>query len=104
MFQQIIEFIERPEKSDESLTTKIFDNNSDKVKQTIRLPINFPSYIYYRGNLEIFDNKSFFYSNPTFVNIKEKNYRPSIRNQRAQYKLLQELGGARGLCVHSIQF
>ncbi|KAK0624756.1 hypothetical protein B0T17DRAFT_492026, partial [Bombardia bombarda] len=71
VFRQTVESVEGPEKSDEPLTAKMFDNNSDRVGQAAGLPANFPSYVYRRGNLEILD---------------KENYRPAIRDQGARHK------------------
>jgi len=86
VFRQTVESVEGPEKSDEPLTAKMFDNNSGRVGQAAGLPANFPSYVYRRGNLEILDSKSPLRGNPTLANTREENYRPSIRDQGARHK------------------
>ncbi|KAI1207667.1 uncharacterized protein F4807DRAFT_173788 [Annulohypoxylon truncatum] len=70
VFRATVESFEGPVKSDEPLKAKRFDDNSEQLGKAAGFPDRFQSYIYRRGNLEIMD----------------KNYRESIRDQGARHR------------------
>ncbi|KAJ2893428.1 hypothetical protein MKZ38_008686 [Zalerion maritima] len=87
VFRQTAESIEGPVKSDEPVTSGMFDNNSNKLGTSAGLPGRFQLYCYRRGNLNILDRAR---HRPNSA-VYQRHYANAIRNA-----LVQDAGLGRG--------